>query len=139
MSNILYTVPGKSFIEYDAGTPCIIGTIKDFLLSEEYRAHMNKGLDLLIEKQQQHPKIGWLGNTKSQPTVLDEDLTWVMTDWADRAIAANIHYIALVLPDNEIVKLSQDYFDEDFKKYGMTLKNFMDLESARQWLHNVLK
>ena len=139
MSDILYTVPGKSFLEYDPGTPCVIGTIKDFLLSEEFRTHMNKGLELLIEKKNNHPEIGWLGNAKYQSTILEDDMTWVATEWGDRAIAAGIRYIALVLPDDEIVKLSQDYFDKDFKKDGMTLKQFMDLESARQWLHNVLK
>jgi hypothetical protein len=100
---------------------------------------MNKGLNLLIEKKQLHPKMGWIANAKSQPTMLEEDIAWVATEWCDRAIAAGVRYIALVLPDDEIVKLSQDYFNEDFQKDGMTLKQFMDLESARQWLHNMLK
>lgn len=139
MRDILHTNPGKSFYEYDSDVPCIIGTIKEFLFSEELRAHMNKGLDLLIEKKKLHPEMGWIANAKSQPTMLEEDITWVATDWGDRAIAAGVRYIAMVLPDDEIVKLSQDYFDQDFQKDGMTLKQFMDLESARQWLHNMLK
>jgi hypothetical protein len=139
MSNILHTNPGKSFCEYDPGVPCVIGTIKEFLFREEFRGHMNKGLELLIEKKQIHLKMGWLVNGKSQPTMLEEDITWVATEWGDRAVAAGVRYIALVLPDDEIAKLSQEYFDQDFKKDGMTLKQFKDLESARQWLHNMLK
>lgn len=137
MRTILYTTRNISTIEYDPTVPCLIDTVTEFLYSEEFRRHMDKGLELLIDKKEVHGDIGWLANTKSLVAVPDDDTRWIAEDWCVRAAEAGIRYIAMVLPDDEIVRMSNDFFDKDFEipsAKGLILKHFADLESACGWL-----
>ena len=130
-----------SVIEYDPTVPCLIDTVTEFLYSEEFRKHMDKGLELLIEKKKIHGKIGWLANTKTFVAVSEEDIKWIAEDWMVRAAQAGIQYVAMVLPDDEIVKMSNELFDSDFSvpdKNGVIVKQFINLETACDWLRQSL-
>ena len=128
MREILHSTRNVSIIEYDPTVPCLIDTVTEYLYLEEFRAHMNKGLELLIEKQKIHREIAWLANTNSQ---------WLFEDWIGRVADAGIRHIASVFPDDEIVRLSNNFYDSDtvtILENGLVLKNFNNQESACEWL-----
>jgi hypothetical protein len=141
MKEILYATRGVSTIEYEPRVPCLIDTITEFLYSDEFREHLNNGLKLLIEKQRIHGAIGWLANTKYLGAIPEDDTKWVIEDWMVRAAQAGIRYVATVLPDDEVMRVGNDFFDGDFvvpNTNGLILKHFHNLESACEWLQGSL-
>lgn len=139
MRTTLYTTGEISTIEYDPAVPCLIDTIQEFLLSSEIRTHLNKGLELLIEKKNVHGKIGWLVNTKMQSVLLLNDLKWMAEDWTLRMEKAGITHIALVKSENCISQLNIDTYLEMAKPGELIIEMFEDLQTAREWLTHSLK
>ena len=141
MKTNLYTTRNKCTIDYDPAIPCLIDTVGEFLYHDEFRQHMNKGLELLTEKKKLHGEIGWLANTRFLVAMPDENVNWIAEDWVPRAAAAGIRYIALVLPDDEIVRMASHVFDDDYKapENGVIQKVFSDLTSAGECVHQSLK
>ena len=141
MRTILHSTRNVSTIEYDPTVPCLIDTVTEFLYSAEFREHMNKGLELLIEKKKDHGEIGWLANTKSIVVFQEDDTKWIIEDWHPRLVEAGIRHIAMVLPEDELVLMSNDVFDENYNTPvdKLTIKLFKDLDSAREWLMKSLK
>ncbi|HTJ48470.1 MAG TPA: hypothetical protein VL443_03370 [Cyclobacteriaceae bacterium] len=141
MRTILHSTRSVSTIEYDPTVPCLIDTVTEFLYSVEFKEHMNKGLELLIEKKKDHGEIGWLANTKSVVVFPDDDTKWIIEDWFPRLVEAGIRHIAMVLPEDELVLMSNDVFDENYDEVAkeLVIKHFKDIDSAREWLAKSLK
>lgn len=142
MKTLLHTTLNTSTIEYDPSVPCLIDTVREFLLSDEIRAHMNKGLELLIEKKQIHGQIGWLANTHSVSPLFEDDLKWIAEDWIPRAEQAGIGYVALVTPGDYVAEMNMEVYEDHLQVVtpgGLVTKKFKDLESAAEWLKHSMK
>ena len=119
--------------------PCLVDSINEFLLSSEVRAHLNRGLELLIEKKQVHGKIGWLVNTTMQSVLLLNDLKWMAEDWTLRVEQAGIMHVAIVKSENCVTQLNHDTYLEMAKPKALTIKMCDDLQVAREWLEHSLR
>lgn len=131
MKRVLHITRELSTIEYDSTTPCLIDTIREFLNMEEFKAHRNKELELLIKTKTVHGEIGLITNTKFIEPFPEEYQKWIVEDWTLQVVQAGIRHIAIV---------SVDFFDEASEKTlnGITYRNFRDEESAQAWLRNSL-
>jgi hypothetical protein len=141
-SEILHSTRDISIIEYDPTVPCLIDTVTEFLYLEEFKQHMNKGLELAIEKKKIHGEIGWLANTKYIPVLTEEHSNWIFKDWMVRAADAGVQYIATILPDDEFVKMGNDFYDSDSVNPfadRLSIKYFDDLEMACDWLRQSVR
>ena len=141
MNRILYTYDKAATIEYDSSVPCLIDTIKEFLVSEELRSHLNKGLELLIEKKRIHGQIGWIADTRFVPPIFEDDLKWIAEDWTLRAEKAGIRHIAMVMPKDYVAQMNLEVYQEHLRELTpreLVTGVFKDLESAREWLQYLL-
>lgn len=122
-------------LEYDSTVPCITATFNGFMSSEQFRNFLNRGLDLLIEKRQIHPKVLWLADTRKHVVQPDKDTKWVADEWNPRALKGGIHHVAFVLPENVFGNASvKRYADNTIqKKDEMVVQMFGDIKSAKDW------
>ncbi len=137
MTTLLHTT-NTSTLEFDPSVPCIIDTLNSFLMSEEIRSHLEKGLQLALEKKNAYQELGWLGDTRGGEAFMDEDLQWMKDSWLPRAADAGISYIATVLPQGEIAQFAADTIIESIDDLKAStdahVRYFHDLQSAKEWL-----
>jgi hypothetical protein len=126
-------------LEYDPSVPCITATFNGFMSSEQFRDFLNRGLDHLIEKKQDHPKILWLADTRKHVVQPDKDTKWVADEWNPRAINGGINHVAFVLPENVFGNLSVRKYADNSEKKGdnMIVQMFGTLDSAKAWFKNL--
>ncbi|HEY9004827.1 hypothetical protein [Ohtaekwangia sp.] len=126
-------------LEYDASVPCITATFNGFMNSDQFRFFLNKGLDYLIEKKQDHDKILWLADTSKHVVQPDKDTKWVADEWNPRALKAGIYHVAFVLPDNVFGNMSVKKYADNSEKKGdnMVVQMFGDLKTAKDWFRNL--
>ncbi|UII31154.1 hypothetical protein LVD17_22950 [Fulvivirga ulvae] len=87
-----------------------------------------------------HNKLGWISDFRQGEMVADEDVRWAAESWNIRAHKAGIRYNALIIPENTFLKIGADEYTETTEKAGdITVRQFLDLESAKNWLREVLK
>lgn len=141
MTTLLH-VTHNCTIEYDQSVPCIIDNINGFLLSEEFRMHLEKGLELAIEKKKINGKIGWLGNTQCASGFSADDLDWLTHNWLPRAADAGIKYMATIFPEDQVAQFTADIVTEEFDSASTTtsieIRYFSDVHSAKEWLSKSL-
>lgn len=143
MGTILLHQTGTATIEFDASVPCLIHSPNGFMTSDEFREQMNVGLQLLTEKKSELEKIGWLADARRQEVVSQEDIAWIAKSWNARAFEAGIGYIALVQSEDELAMMSiETYIDSSeelkFTTKGLIIQQFLDVESAKKWLCEVM-
>jgi hypothetical protein len=128
-------------LEYDAAVPCVIATPLRFMTHDEYKIHLNVGLDIMREKIKETGRMMWLPDTRWSPVFADEDTAWAIADWTPRALAAGIRHVGFVLPDSDWARVGvQDYGDGskgDEEKPGMTVAYFKTVDAAKDWFRNL--
>ncbi|UII29617.1 hypothetical protein LVD17_15055 [Fulvivirga ulvae] len=73
--------------------------------------------------------------------LFEEDMEWIATDWNPKVMAAGVRYIALVTPENDSGAISQETYIENSEnscEEGLTIRQFEDIGSAKEWLREVL-
>lgn len=124
--------------DYDPSVPCLRGAIDGFMVSENFRMYMDRGLELFKEKSMQHSKLGWLADTSKALAFVPEDTEWLANDWNVRALDAGIRYVAFVMPKEIFAEMSVNEYS-DIAPGGMIVRHFSDLEMAKTWLRSILK
>ncbi|UII29613.1 hypothetical protein LVD17_15035 [Fulvivirga ulvae] len=139
----LHTI-AKSTLDYDPSVPCIIARQWGFLDSSEFREWLNKGLELMIEKEKVHGKMAWFADLRQGDAQADADLQWVATDWTTRALAASIRHVAFILPEDDyaLAQMNAETYAElsesKAKEEHMITRMFKDEASAKTWLRDAL-
>lgn len=126
----------KDFVEidYDSSVPCLIATNLKFMLSNEFRSHLEFALVFMEEKINETGKrMMWLVDTRLSPVFVDEDTSWTAEDWTPRALAAGVTHVAFILTQNEWALMSIDAYNEQGSKAGMKVAYFADIDSAKKW------
>ena len=113
-----------------AGAVCI--TWKHFTEREEFRAVVNAGLELLLQKKTKR----WLGDLRDLGAVTQEDQLWAIESWLPRATQAGMAYIALVSPRKLVAQMAVKTFMSHVNGLNLLIGNFEDIETARAWLHS---
>jgi hypothetical protein len=138
----LFHTTNTSTLEFDSSVPCIIDTLNSFLLSEEFRTHLDKGLEFALDKKSTYQQLGWLGDTRSGEAFFDDDLQWLMNNWLPRAANAGIGYIATVLPQGDIAQFAADNMKDNIDEIRINIhpnfRYFHDVQSAKEWLRKSL-
>ena len=129
-------------LDYDSSVPCVVATPLKFMMPEEFKSHLNFGLDFII-KIKDTRKMLWLADITLDGTLDEEGLKWVIEDWTPRAIAAGIKHMGVVIPENEWTKIAAEEYSESVKstkeKEGLTTAYFKDVESAKNWFREISK
>jgi len=128
-------------LDYDPYVPCVIATSLKFMMLEEFKAHLNFGLDFMKEKIKETKRMMWLPDTRLAGAFDAEGVKWVAEDWTPRAVAAGIKHTGFVMPDSEWAMMSLDDYRDIIKdhqeKEEMITAYFKDLESAKKWFRDM--
>ena len=120
-------------LDYDSSVPCVIATYTKFMFMDEFKEHLEFALAFMKEKALKTGRMMWIPDKTSYPVCAEDQTKWVVEDWTPRALAANIRYVAFVLPASEWALGGIEDYREGGTKKGMTTANFKDVESAKQW------
>lgn len=125
---------------YDSSIPCIIDVETGFMPSGEFRAHMEKGLEVIREKIKEQGKLGWLADLIKADIFEAQDTQWLIEYWNVKAHEAGVKYIALVMPESIFAELNITEYTQlsNEENGGLTTSCFKDTESAKGWLKEVL-
>ena len=130
-------------LHFDATVPCVTATLLRFMNHEEYKLHLNKGLDIMKDKIKSTGRMMWLPDTRLSPVFADEDTAWAIEDWTPRALVAGIYHVAFVIPQSEWAQVGVEDYGEgskgDGEKQGMTVAFFTSQEEAKDWFRNLNK
>lgn len=126
----------KDFVEidYDPSVPCLISTNLKFMLSDEFRSHLDFALVFMEEKiKETGRRMMWLVDTRLSPVFQDEDVQWATQDWTPRALAAGVTHVAFILSRSEWALMGVDAYNDQGSKAGMKVAYFADIDSAKDW------
>ena len=131
-------------LDYDSSVPCVVATSLKYMMLDEFKAHLDFGLEFMKEKIKETGKMMWLPDTTSAVAFDDESTKWVIDDWTPRALAAGIKHVGFVVSECELgPKLKAEEYSEGVKsseeKEGITTAFFKDVESAKNWFREITK
>ncbi|UII31483.1 STAS/SEC14 domain-containing protein [Fulvivirga ulvae] len=127
------------FFDYDAEVPCITSTGHGFMMSQEFRDFMRRGLELIQEKIEENGKIGWLVDVRYVEVFEAQDTEWVVSYWNVKAYEAGLRFVAFILPENVFAMMNiEDYTEQSVISGTLTVQHFDNMESARNWLKEVV-
>lgn len=124
-------------LHYDSSVPCVTATLLRFMTHEEYKTHLNVGLEFMKEKVKTTGRMMWMPDMRLSQAFTEDDNTWCLVDWTPRALAAGIRHVAFICPENVWAQSSiDDYSDackEDTKKQQMRIGYFKTENEAKEW------
>ncbi|HOV14394.1 MAG TPA: hypothetical protein PK771_08935 [Spirochaetota bacterium] len=106
--------------------------IKNVLNTKEFEDLLSKGADY-IEK---YKAKKWLSDDRDNIVISQEANEWGDKVWAPRVIKAGFSYWAVVVPIKAMGKLQMSMFIKEYKKRGVTVEIFDDVDHAIKWLEN---
>ena len=95
-----------------------------------YRDALEKGVELL----RTHNVRKWLSDDRNFQEQPIEDVEWGQKQWVPKAVMAGWRYWAIVMPSDNVARLSLNHLISKFKEFGITVMIFPDVESAMAWL-----
>lgn len=129
----------NAFYDYDAEVPCIINTCRGFIMSQELRNLMVRGLELIREKIEENGKIGWLVDVRYSESFDPRDTEWIVNYWNPKAYEAGVRFVAVIMPENVFAMINiEDYTEQSVVSGTLTIQHFDSMESARSWLKEVV-
>ena len=96
-----------------------------------YRDALDKALVLLKNEGLD----SWLADMRNASVIDPEDLEWVNTNWAPRAVAAGLRWVAMVFPERSIPRMQV----QRIERAGVPVEEmksafFTKVEEARNYL-----
>lgn len=123
-------------IDYDPSVPCLVSTNLKFMLSDEFRSHLEFALGYMKEKvTETGTNMMWLVDTRLSPVFQEEDVQWATQDWTPRALAGGVTHVAFILSQSEWAVMGVDKYNDEGTKAGMKVACFADIEPAKDWFH----
>jgi hypothetical protein len=105
---------------------------KQFGEGAEFRAVLNAGVDLLVERK----ATSWIGDLRNLGPVTQEDQKWAAESWLLRATAGGLTHLALVSPRKIVAQMAVKTFMNKVDGRELFVGNFEDIEVARAWLRD---
>ncbi len=139
MTERIYAVD-NGYIDYDPSIPGFISAVVEYMPSPEFRLFMMAGLDLLTEKIDLLGNVAWIADIRKTEIYDQEDIEWAL-GWNKKAYEAGLRYMAMIMPESMFATLNvQEYMEERKRKSDtLVVKQFGDLDSAKEWYSYVLK
>ena len=135
----LYSIDNGTSLGFDPSGPYIIASWVGFTMSEEFRSLLEKSIELIEEKVLTYNEVGWISDFSKGEMVVDDDIRWTVENWNGRAHKAGLRYNALIIPENSFLEVGASDYTETTEKAGeITVRQFLDMESAKAWLDGIL-
>lgn len=103
-----------------------------FIFGYAFRMVLSEGASLMEKYGAQK----YLSEDTSNTVVRKEDSDWGFAEWAPRVIKAGWKYWAIVQPESTIAQINMIQFAKEYKKRGVTVQMFTDVEKALKWLES---
>ena len=120
-------------ISWDEGLQAVVAEWKGFAESKEFRAGLEAGLDLARAKRARR----WLADTRRLGPATLEDQRWASDVWFPRAVAAGVRWMALVVPQSAIARMSLRGVMTKVDGKDLSQEHFDSADAARTWLASV--
>lgn len=103
---------------------------KDFVHGDPFRLGLNKGLELIEEKNASL----WLADLRKMQVLSLEDQDWSTNDWFPRAIKGGIRKMAIVLPESALAKMGLKNIMNKVGGIEIETSYFSSIDEAEKWL-----
>ncbi|WP_437311268.1 hypothetical protein [Sorangium sp. So ce388] len=120
-------------ISWDEDLQAVVAEWKAFAETKDFRAGLEAGLSLARKKM----AIRWLADTRRAPPSTQEDQQWTSQVWFPRAIAQGVRWMALVVPESAITRMSLRGIMTKVTSKELVQEYFPDAAAARAWLASV--
>jgi hypothetical protein len=127
----LYTVD-QAYIDFDPTVPCLIAQVHGYMVSDEFRSYMMKGLELVRLKVKEHGKLAWIADLTKSDVFNFEDTEWAREYWHIEAHKAGLGCATFVTPESVFATASLNQFMEKTDKKLSISRDFYRLEDAKQ-------
>ncbi|AUX46693.1 hypothetical protein SOCE26_082010 [Sorangium cellulosum] len=117
-------------ISWDPHIEAVVAEWKGFAESKDFRAGLEAGLELARQKRARR----WLADTLRGPPSTQADQKWTSEIWFPRVIVAGVRWMALVVPQSAITRMSLKGIMSKVTTESLTQAYFEDAASARAWL-----
>ncbi|MBJ6142410.1 hypothetical protein [Hymenobacter sp. BT559] len=121
--------------------PCLVIAWHGFANSEEFRALMDRGLELYRAEAQHTQPLGWLADTRNHSAIRAADQEWLATDWNRRAYLAGIRHVSFVVPDSVFGQITVNTYSANalaYPEYPITTSLHRTVAEAKAELHTTL-
>jgi hypothetical protein len=121
--------------------PCLVIAWHSFANSEEFRALMDRGLELYRAEAQHTQPLGWLADTRNHSAIRAADQEWLATDWNRRAYLAGIRHVSFVVPDSVFGQITVNTYSANalaYPGYPITTSLHRTVAEAKTELHTTL-
>ena len=119
----------KSLV-YHPDSKVIHHRMKTNLRGNEFRELLSTGAEYLVENR----ATKWLSDDRDGGVVAPDDNEWGDTVWAPRVIKAGFKFWAIVAPENAVGSMQMRRFAEEYRRRGVTVKVFTNVDDALGWL-----
>lgn len=93
--------------------PCLIVAWYGFANSEQFRALMDRGLELYKAEAQRTQPLGWLADTRGLSAIRTADQEWLATDWNQRAFTTGIQHVGFVVPESVVGQITVNTYSSN--------------------------
>jgi hypothetical protein len=104
--------------------------IKGSIRGKDFRAMLSLGADCLEKNR----ATKWLSDDRLSGIIAPEDNEWGDVVWAPRVVKAGLKYWAIVVPKNAVGSMQMQRIANEYRKRGVTVNAFADLDTALAWL-----
>jgi hypothetical protein len=94
-------------------------------------------LDTTLSTISENRVIKWLADERKAIELSDEDMDFVVKDWAPRAVRAGWRFMALVVPTDAKGRAAMQKMVMAFHEMGVQVRTFTSPDEAREWLLEV--
>ena len=115
-------------LEWDATDNLVIAVWNGFFTSEQFRAALYKGLDVIAA----HHATNWLADVTYAKVTTLADQDHLSYTWTPLAIERGLQRLAYVVPVDLIAQMALNRIVRQTS--GVELRYFSDVAEARQWL-----
>jgi hypothetical protein len=117
-------------LRYYPGPKIVHHELRRFVHGMEFRAVLEKGLELLIA----HRACKWLSDDRGNGPLTLQDAEWAESDWAPRVLAAGWKFWAVVLPEKATGQMNMRRKMSLYVDQGVTVQSFASPDEALTWL-----
>ncbi|MCC5929543.1 MAG: hypothetical protein JJU28_09885 [Cyclobacteriaceae bacterium] len=131
MTTSVYFESTVIVIEHDQELGAVVMNWKPvWLKSELYREALEKGLELVKEKNLQN----WIANLKEMKLITLEDEKWTNEVWFPKALKSPIRHMALILSSDVFNKVAVNKIMSEQQVKNITSLNVQSVSEAREWI-----
>lgn len=117
-----------SKVQLDQTNNSIIGVFEGFLQTDEHQAIGNEILD--VAKSNGISKL--IIDTANLKVIKQETQQWIETDWFPRAAQQGIKFMAFLVPQDVLGKMSTERVNQ--KSGGIEIQHVSSMSDAKSWI-----